>query len=44
MLNWEHANPSRARPRRQTRGARQITIAARAEQRRESRRSVQRSR
>jgi len=43
MLNWEHSKPSRSRPQRQLRSARQIVITARAEQRREGRRRFRRA-
>ncbi len=43
MLNWEHSRAIRSRPQRQPRGARQIALAARAEQRRERRRRFRRS-
>jgi hypothetical protein len=44
MLNWEHSRPTRSTPQRQPRSARQIVIAARAEQRREGRRRFRRAR
>ncbi len=44
MLNWEHNRAIRPRPQRKSRGARQIALAARAEQRNERRRRFRRSR
>jgi hypothetical protein len=44
MLNWEHHRVIRPRPQRKPRGARQIALAVRAEQRNERRRRFRRSR
>ena len=41
MLNWEHSRTTRTR--RRLRGALEITLAARADQRREQRRRLRRS-
>jgi hypothetical protein len=44
MLKWEHNRAIGPRPQRKPRGARQIALAARAEQRNERRRRFRRSR
>ena len=44
MLNWDHQRAIGPRPQRRPRGARQITLAARAKERRALRRPFRRSR